>query len=132
MRDDRDEFDGVSERFNQQRIDRCFDVWHRIYEASRPAGFQCRVVVDQSPIGKPLAELRSMYFAVGIGEQLTDLPLLDFLCVLQMIVDVAVRPLEPSEGRRKLQIRTEFSADQVGHLLNSYEQNVGFEVRPAG
>jgi hypothetical protein len=52
------------------------------------------VVCTEPLAGKTLAELGKLYFSVGVGDDLTDLPLIDLLVVFSLLASAGQR-LQP-------------------------------------
>ena len=73
-----------SEGFNQQRMVRCAGVFRKLVNNwAKIERFECRAVADESPEGKALDDIAKMCFAVGVGNDLTDLPFVDMLIVFK-------------------------------------------------
>jgi hypothetical protein len=76
----------MSEIFNQSRMDRCAKIQRAIMEDWRKTNsFNYTVRATQSVYGISLDELRTHYFSVGVGDDLTELPFTDMLVVFSMI-----------------------------------------------
>jgi len=115
----------LSEMFNQQRMNRCLKVQRLVMDHWRKTNaFEFRIVSAESIAGKSLDELKMVYFSVGVGDQLTDLPLIDTLVVIQLIAGES-RKLKQSKGQDnftvKITVKTELSEDEVSALLQQFE-----------
>ena len=121
----------LSEQFSQQRMEKCAIVFRQILNNWMATNeFQPRIVADEPLEGKNLDQLGQMYLSVGVGDDLTDLPLLDALIVFQMLADHSQRKTERSGNREKISVKTEFSEDEVFALLSQLHTRVGVEIRP--
>jgi hypothetical protein len=111
------------------RIQTCSAVFRRIRDASDEAGtLTFRIVTDRPVDGRSYAELRSQKFRVGIGDDLTELPLPDLLFVYEMVLHDQ-RNKDVPEGYRQ----TVIGIDEIGEatatkLLGELRQAIGIEV----
>ncbi len=125
-----------SEPFGQERIGRCVGVFQRL--ASHWAAvkrFECRVVTDESVQGKTFDQLAKMRFSMGIGEDLTELPLAEMLTVFKMFSDHCARQ-ESGRARRpqheftdRYTLKTAFTESEALAILRDIVTGVGIEVR---
>ena len=124
---------GTSEVFNQDRMNRCVAIQRSIMEAWRKTNsFQYVVRATESVDGLSLDDLRKHYFAVGVGNQVTEMPLHDMLVVFSMIEQKVAasknRPKTPaSEFTIKYQISTDFSDDEAARLLSQIQIDTPFD-----
>lgn len=114
----------LSEVFNQQRMDRCVQVQRKIMQKWQETNsFQYRVVSEKSLEGLTLEELENCYFSVGVGDDLTDLPLIDTLIVFSMIsqehqkLSQRTPALGETEFKIRISVKTQFTEDEVFDLL---------------
>ena len=75
----------MAEIFNQQRMSKCIEIHRSIMNNWRQTGdFNCTIRATDSVEGITLDELRKRYFAVGVGDDLTEIPFTDLLVILSM------------------------------------------------
>lgn len=126
----------LTEQFNQRRMNRCTTVWRAISENGRKTeAFEYKVVCTEPLAGKTLEQLGKLYFSVGVGNDLTDLPLIDMLVVFSLIASKG-RQLrqhkDPKDFKLELQVkmaRINFTEDEVFSMLNCIRINVQPETR---
>ena len=65
----------MAEIFNQQRMSKCIEIHRSIMNNWRQTGdFNCTIRATDSVEGITLDGLRKRYFAVGVGDDLTEIP----------------------------------------------------------
>src|SRR4051794_24100631 len=103
----------LTELFNQKRMDKCAETFRQILNHWLAHSFECRIVADEPLEGKTLDELGKMYLSVGVGENLTELPLLDTLIVIQMLADHNRKQTQRKGNSETYTVKTQFSQDEV-------------------
>ena len=74
------------EIFNQSRMERCAAIQRAILENwQKTTGLPYTVRATDKVAGLSLPELRLQYFAVGAGEDLTEIPFHDMLVVFVLL-----------------------------------------------
>ncbi len=126
----------TGETFNQQRMDRCMAIAHALLENWRKTNsFTYTVRATQALHGLTLDDLRTHYFAVGVGDNLTDLPFTDLLVVFSIIQQetVAVRN-RPDKIAKKFQvsyqITTNWPDEEAARLLSQIRIETPFDPKP--
>lgn len=75
-----------TEIFSQSRVERCMAIQRSIMDNWQKTNqFQYTVRATEKVEGLTLTELRKQYFAVGVGDKLTEVPFHDMLVVFSMI-----------------------------------------------
>jgi hypothetical protein len=124
----------MREEFSQARMNRCGRIHQLILENWQTTKVLDYVVRAREPIaGLSLAELRLQYFSVGVGNDLTDLPLTDLLVVFSMIAQTAAMmrakvAKNEREGQFRFSITTEFSDADAVTLLSQMKIETPFDV----
>jgi hypothetical protein len=111
------------------------DVFNKIEQHWMRHGFMLRVVTDEDPKGKTIEELDKMYFQMGVGDDLTALPFVDFLVVMELITNVAKNRFPMKDNKdgthtRQVEIKTAFTEAEAFACLNDVSRKVGIEVKP--
>lgn len=107
----------MSETFNQRRMERCLKIANAIVDNwQRTNSFTYTVRATQPIEGVGLDELRTHYFAVGVGDNLTELPFTDLLVVFSMIEQqtAALRDAlkkRPNKSKKDFRIRYKVTTD---------------------
>ncbi len=111
---------------------RCTAIVSAIFEAWRLTNSFDYVFRATSSIhGKPVDQLHTEYFEVGVGNNVRPVPFIDMLVVM----DAITKQSEAMESRQvlgdsftvKYQIRTEFSDAEAARLLSSFEVETPFD-----
>jgi hypothetical protein len=111
------------------RLQTCSTVFRQIRDAADETGeMRFRVVTERPVEGRSFDQLRMQRFRIGVGNDLTELPLLDMLFVYEM-VQHDQRNKHIAEGHR----RTVIGLDEIGEatarkLLSDIQQSPGIEV----
>lgn len=126
---------GTSEIFNQLRMERCATIHRAILENwQKTTSSPYTVRATASVAGIPLADLRLHYFAVGAGEELTEIPFHDMLVVFVMIeqTTAAMRRLDKTTtaGTIQFKISTVFPDDEALRLLSKIRIETPFDDEP--
>ena len=114
-------------------MDRCCRIQQLILENWRRTKVLDYVVRATEPVmGLPLSELRLNYFSVGVGNDLTDLPLTDVLVVFSMIAQTAAAMRakvanNETAGRLQFSITTDFSDADATRLLSQMKIETPFD-----
>jgi hypothetical protein len=121
------------EIFNQSRMERCASIHRAILENwQRTATSPYTVRATESVAGLTLQELRLQYFAVGAGEDLTEIPFHDMLVVFVMIehTTAALRKLDRNvpEGTIEFKIWTVFPDQEAIRLLSKIRIETPFDA----
>ncbi len=115
----------LTEVFNQNRINKCMEVWRGIFNNwSMSRMFDCRLVADERLDGKSLEELGKSYLSIGARNNLTRLPFLDALIVLDTLKQFNVHAQATGKPLEKFTVKTEYTQSEVYELLD--------EIRRAG
>lgn len=115
----------LTEIFNQNRMNKCTEVWRRIFNTSSQArAFDCRIVADERLDGKSLDELGKSYLSIGARNAPTRLPFMDALIVFDMFKQFNINAQATGKPLEKFKVKTEFSQSEVFELLD--------DVRRAG
>ncbi len=123
----------LDEIFSEARAQRCIHVFTQIFNHWRTTqSFEPRVIADESPEGKTLDQLRTMYFAVGVGEQLTDLPFLDMLIVFDLIKQAETKRQIDDTQPTDFRISTEWTKTKAFGMLSDIQTAHLIEVRGQG
>jgi hypothetical protein len=121
------------EIFDQQRMDRCAKIQRAIMKNwQRTNSFTYTVGATDSVNGITLDELRKRYFAVGVGQDLVEVPLTDVLVIFSMIrQEVAalkkIKGKPPSNFKDRFQISTAFSDEEAVGLLSGIPIETPFD-----
>ncbi len=123
------------EIFNQSRMERCAAIHQAILENwQKTSTAPYTVRATESISGLPLAEIRLHYFAVGAGDNLTEIPFHDMLVVFVMIerTTAAMRKLDKqaNAGTIEFKIWTVFPDDEVRRLLSKIRIETPFDSEP--
>lgn len=118
---------------DSQRMERCAEIASRIianWEATN--SFDYTVRATDSVGGLDLKQLRSRTFAVGVGNDLTELPLDDALVIFSLIErhSIAQRHLASSPAGTysvKTDLPTQFSDAEVVRLLSQLRIETPFD-----
>lgn len=123
----------MGEVFNQARINRCFEIERNIMSAwQKSNSFQYVVRATQPVEGMFINELRTQYFQVGVGDQVSEIPFIDMLVVFSIIEQetaaLSSRPKSSaSKFRVQYQIKTEFSDIEAVRLLTGMQIETPFD-----
>lgn len=123
----------MREAFSQSRMDRCGSIHFAIMENWRKArSLAYTVRATESVSGLNIADLRTKYFSVGVGEELTDLPFTDLLVVFSMIKQtiaaIKARSEKPAENSKiKFSITTDLSDEDAKFLLSGMRIETPFD-----
>jgi hypothetical protein len=111
------------------RIPRCSAVFRLIRDASADAGkLMFRIVTDRAVSGRSFEELYSQRFRVGVGEDLTDLSLLDLQLVHEMVQhDLRYKSI-PEGYRSTVVARDDINEAGARKLLDELRQMPGIEI----
>jgi hypothetical protein len=126
----------MAESFSQQRMNRCARIQQSILENwQRTTVLEYVVRATESVAGASLTQLRTQYFSVGVGDDLTDLPLTDLLVVFSMIAQAiaALRAkvaANEKQGKIQYSITTDFSDDDAVRLLSQMKIETPFDNFP--
>ena len=128
------------EIFSQWRMERCARIQRAILDnwqksASSPSVISPYTVRATDRLaGLSLSELRLQYFAVGAGDELTDLPFHDMLVVFVMLeqTTAAMRRLDrnTSDGTIEFRFDTVFPDQEVLRLLSKIRIETPFDPDP--
>lgn len=123
------------EVFNQLRMERCMTIHRAILENWQKSNTSPYTVrATESVAGLTLPDLRLQYFAVGAGEDLTDIPFHDMLVVFVMIeqTTAAMRRLDKNATAGTIEFRfsTNFSDDEAQRLLAKIRIETPFDPEP--
>ncbi len=121
----------LTEIFNQTRMNKCTEVWQGLLNNwITTKVFDCRIVADEPLNGKTLEELGKTYLSVGVGTDLTRLPLLDSLIVFDMLKQYNVNLQANKTQLKNFKIKTEYTQSEVFALLDEIHQSgIPVEVR---
>src|SRR5581483_11270938 len=114
----------TGETFNQKRMDRCLRIATAITENWRKTNsFTYTVRATQAVHGLSLDDLRTHYFAVVVGGDLTDLPFVDLLVVFSIIEQEAAALRTRTDKTAKnfklsFQITTDWPDEEAVRLLS--------------
>ncbi len=113
-----------SERFNEKRFQGCMDIRTAIMKNFETTNsFSYTVRATDSVHGISLDELRKRYFAVGVNDNLTEIPFIDLLVVFSMIEQEleAIREREKSSGPSKIkyQVSTQWPDEEAVQILSN-------------
>ncbi len=113
-----------SERFSEKRFQKCMDIRTAImknWETTNSLSYIVRAT--DSVHGISLDELRKRYFAVGVNDNLTEIPFIDLLVVFSMIEQEleAIREREKSSGPSKIkyQVSTHWPDEEAVQILSN-------------
>ena len=103
------------------------DNWHKTN------AFTYTVRATDPIEGITFDELRKRYFAIGIGEDLTEIPFIDMLVVFSMIEQEAKaiknRPDKKAKrGEIKYQVTTDYSDEDAARLLSAIQIETPFDT----
>ncbi len=126
-----------AEIFSQSRMDRCAEIQRAIMLEWRKTNYFNYVVrATERVSGIELCELRRLYFTVGIGDDVRDIPFHDMLVVFSMIeqeIAASRKRAATPEARNeanftiKYQISTEFSDEEAVRLLSGIRIETPFD-----
>jgi len=119
--------------FDQQRMNRCVEVFMTIHTHSAEIGvFDCKVIASQSFERATLDDVSHMHFLVGHGEHLTELPFIDMLVVFRMIADQYQRRTHWSKTNDGLSqsftVPTSFTETEARSMFADICNRVGIQV----
>lgn len=125
----------TKEIFNQSRMERCAAIHRAILENWQKTNASPYTVrATEAVAGLPLNDLRLQYFAVGAGEQLTEIPFHDMLVVFVMIeqTTAAMRRLDKNAtaGTIQFKISTVFPDEEALRLLSKIRIETPFDQDP--
>ena len=126
----------MGDAFNQARMNRCSRIQQFILENwQRTTVLDYTVRATESVVGLSLTELRLQYFAVGVGNDLVDLPFTDLLVVFSMIGQAiaalkAKVAAKEKAGKIQFSITTDFSNDDAIRLLSQMRIETPFDDLP--
>jgi hypothetical protein len=126
----------MRESFSQARMDRCSSIHFAIIENWRRTRSLAYTVRATEPVSAlSMAELRTQYFSVGVGEDLIDLPFTDVLVVFSMIKQTVAalkaRKDKPAEEFKiQFSITTHFSDDDAANVLSGMRVETPFDAGP--
>lgn len=124
-----------AEIFNQSRMERCAAIHRAILENWQKSDSSPYTVRATEPLaGLALPEIRLQYFAVGAGDDVTEIPFHDMLVVFVMIeqTTAAMRKLAPntSAGTIQFKIWTVFPDTEALRLLSKIRIETPFDPQP--
>src|SRR5262249_44703394 len=108
----------LDEVFSQKRMDKCTKVYQQILNnwiSTKRLAY--RVVPSEDLEGKTLAQMATLYYSVGIGNDLTDLPLLDMLVVFSMLRECYGQRQAGDPEPKELRVKTAFTEEEAFELL---------------
>ena len=122
-----------SEIFNQKRLDRCAKIQSTImlnWRKTKSLTYTIRA--SQSVDGISLDELRTHYFTVGVGDDLTDVPFTDMLVIYSMIEKArdALRNRSNKSEKEftiRYDITTKYSDEEAIRLLSQIHFETPFD-----
>jgi len=121
------------ESFSQSRMDRCSSIHFAIIENWRKTRSLAYTARATEPVsGIDIADLRTKYFSVGVGEDLTDLPFTDMLVVFSMIKQTVAalkaRADKTADGFQiRFSITTDFSDEDAVNVLYGMRVETPFD-----
>jgi hypothetical protein len=121
------------EIFNQARMDRCMKIATAIMQNWALTNSFNYTVRATAPVdGLTLTELRKHYFAVGVKNDLADLPFIDLLVVFSAIEQQSAKLKErknTGEPEFKIHIRltTDWSDEDAARLLSQMRIETPFD-----
>ncbi len=124
------------ELFNQARMERCFDIALAIFKNWMESGrFDYTVRPDKNLDGMAIDQLRTEYFTVGVGDNLTDVPFTDLLIIF-FVIEAQLKGMETGEMnfatnesgetnfKLDLQVTTDWPDEEamkmISHILIQY------------
>jgi len=122
-----------SEVFNQKRMDRCAVIQQSImtnWQRTNSFTYTCRAT--DSVHGLSLGELRTRYFAVGVEDEVTEIPFHDMLVVFSMI-DQECKALKnrvdktATDFQIHYEITTHFPDPEAARLLSEIRIETPFD-----
>ena len=121
--------------FNQSRMERCAAIHRAILENWQKSSSSPYTVRATEPLaGLSLSEIRLHYFAVGAGDQLTEIPFHDMLVVFVMIeqTTAAMRKLDKTTNTGTIQFKiwTVFPDAEALRLLSKIRIETPFDSEP--
>jgi hypothetical protein len=125
-----------SEIFNEKRMNRCGKIMQQITNNwVRTKRFTFVVRATDSIHGITLDELRTRYFSVGIGDELTDIPFHDMLVVFSMLEQQgeALKNRKNKSAKAfsvQFKISTEFPDEEAVRLLSKLRIETPFDDGP--
>ena len=125
-----------SEIFNQKRMDRCVRIQQAIMDNFRKTKLFTYVVHATDSVQEvSLDELRTRYFSVGVGVDVTEIPFTDMLVVFSLIEkELAERDEQKRKGGKqsdiKMEVTTDFPDDEAIRILSQIQAEVGPEKTP--
>lgn len=125
----------MSEKFSQDRMNRCADIQRAImvnWQEANSFSYVARATASVAGIG--LNELRKHYFTVGVGGSLRDIPFHDMLVVFSMITQESAalkkRKNNSEAGAEftiEYQVSTAFSDEEAVKLLRGIQIETPFD-----
>jgi hypothetical protein len=121
------------ERLSELRLRRCCEIDSQIMNNWRKTGSLAFTVKATDSIeGISLDELRTRYFAVGVGNRLTEIPFHDMLIVFSLLAEAvkavqAMKTPTPPESRIVLRIHGDFPDEEALQLLTGITIETPFD-----